>query len=84
MSKEPQITHCTVRDGGDFWHLECRFDDGQKFAAVQVDKDHEQLADDIARYLNDRVAAPKPSTAVFRRRCEDAGKKFCSCNDFRD
>jgi hypothetical protein len=50
--REPKLLFCGVRDGGDFWHLECRFDDGQKFAAVQVDKTHEKLADEIAAYLN--------------------------------
>lgn len=49
---EPKLLFCGVRDGGDFWHLECRFEDGQKFAAVQVDKGHERLADEIAAYLN--------------------------------
>ncbi|ANI78994.1 hypothetical protein [Sphingobium sp. EP60837] len=38
----------TVRDGDDEWHIECRFKDGQKFAAIIVDKDHEDLADWIA------------------------------------
>lgn len=42
------VQYATVRDGGDEWHIECRFKDGQKFAAVTVDKDHEDLADWIA------------------------------------
>ena len=42
------VRYATVRDGGDEWHIECRFKDGQKFAAVTVDKEHEDLADWIA------------------------------------
>lgn len=42
------VQYATVRDGGDEWHIECRFKDGQKFAAVTVDKEHEDLADWIA------------------------------------
>jgi len=51
---EPKLLSCGVRDGVDFWHLECRFEGGQKYAAVQVDKGHEKLADEIAAYLNTR------------------------------
>lgn len=42
------VRYATVRDGRDEWHIECRFKDGQKFAAVTVDKEHEDLADWIA------------------------------------
>ncbi|WP_202951367.1 hypothetical protein, partial [Sphingobium bisphenolivorans] len=42
------VQYATVRDDGDEWHIECRFKDGQKFAAITVDKDHEDLADWIA------------------------------------
>lgn len=42
------VRYATVRDGGDEWHIECRFKDGQKFAAITVDKEHEDLADWIA------------------------------------
>lgn len=53
---EPKLLFCGVRDGVDTWQLECRFDDGQKFAAVEVDIDHEELATQIAAYLNRSVA----------------------------
>lgn len=49
---EPKVIFCTVRDGDDEWHIECRFDDGQKFAAITVDYDFPQLAHKIADFLN--------------------------------
>ncbi len=49
---EPRITHCGVRDGDDEYHIECRFDDGQKFAAVKVDGEFPLLAEFIAAFLN--------------------------------
>mgnify|MGYP003491996308 CR=1 FL=1 len=60
MSEEPELIFCGVR-GGDFgmvdddWQLECRFVDGQKYAAVHVALDFEQLALDIAAWLNERA-----------------------------
>ena len=48
---EPKVVKATVRDGGETWHIECRFSDGQKYAAVEVDKPFEELADSIARFL---------------------------------
>lgn len=50
--REPVVTYATIRDGCDEWHLECRFSDGQKFAAVIVDKDFEGLAEQICADLN--------------------------------
>jgi hypothetical protein len=50
-----RVTQATVRDGDTEWHVECRFDDGQKFAAVTVDKvidNAEGLAEKIAGILN--------------------------------
>lgn len=75
MSDEPKILFCGVRDGGDFWHLECRFDDGQKFAAVQVDKAHERLADEIAAYLN----TGKLDDGLATIRIEHLDKQLASC-----
>lgn len=46
------VENATVRDGGEDWHVECRFADGQKFAAVTVDKDHPDLAQWIANALS--------------------------------
>lgn len=51
-AKDCPVEYATVRDGGDEWHIECRFRDGQKFAAVMVEKDHEDLADWIAAIIN--------------------------------
>jgi hypothetical protein len=53
------VTHAAVRDGEDEWHIECRFADGTKFAAVHVDYDREALAHFIADALN---AAPAPTS----------------------
>jgi len=50
---EPTVKYATVRDGDDEWHVECRFSDGQKYAAVTVDKPFEKLAHKIATFLNE-------------------------------
>ena len=52
MPTEPKIIYATVRDGDDVWDLECRFSDGQKYAAVQIDKPFEDLAHKICDFLN--------------------------------
>lgn len=54
---EPKLKYCGVRDalnkdGINEIHLECRFDDGQKFAAVIIEGGFENLAHFIADYLN--------------------------------
>ena len=46
------VSFCTIRDGGDEWHLECRMVNGQKGAFVRVDKECEGLADFLAAKLN--------------------------------
>ena len=57
LPEEPYVTHATVReswtDDGLFgcWDIECRFSDGQKFAAIQVDHNFERLADLICGFL---------------------------------
>ena len=51
-SEEPEINYTTVKDGDDVWHIECRFQDGQKYAAITVDKPLENLADRISAFLN--------------------------------
>lgn len=67
---EPKLKFCTVRgaitisadhlppDSEDFdeYHIECRFEDGQKFAAVTVDGRFPELADKIAAFLNAEAA----------------------------
>lgn len=63
---EPRVVYATVREaeifvrnstgwGGDVeneWHIECRFSDGQKLAAIKVAYEFEHLADKIASFLN--------------------------------
>lgn len=50
------VSFCTVReasdDTGEEWHLECRFEDGAKFAAVKIDYDRPELADFLAHAIN--------------------------------
>ena len=54
---EPKVIYATVRESvDDAWDLpindiECRFDDGQKFAAIVVDGDFPELAHSIATFL---------------------------------
>lgn len=55
---EPKLEFCTQRMseddlGNETIDLECRFDDGQKFAAISVDGDFPALADAIANFLNE-------------------------------
>lgn len=56
---EPTVTHATVRDAVDELHIECRFSDGQKFAAVKVDAEFPELASLVAELLNNWATAPK-------------------------
>lgn len=47
-----QVKNATVREAEDAFHIECRFDDGQKYAAIQVDLENEALAHWICELLN--------------------------------
>lgn len=56
---EPQVIYATVREAvhpedpnDTILHIECRFDDGQKFAPVTVDSDCDELAHLISAFLN--------------------------------
>jgi hypothetical protein len=51
-TNEPKVTYATVRDALDELHIECRFNDGQKFSPVKVDNDFPELANQIANALN--------------------------------
>lgn len=55
---EPEVAFCTIRDAIDAnevesIHLECRFEDGQKFAAVEVAGGYDKLAHKLAHKLAD-------------------------------
>ena len=54
---EPSVIFATVRNAEDELHIECRFSDGQKFAAITVDADFPELAAAVADFLNSRAAA---------------------------
>lgn len=58
---EPTVTYATVRDAEDELHIECRFSDGQKFAAVTVAQGFDNLAHRIETMLNGaQQATPEP------------------------
>jgi hypothetical protein len=67
---EPQVIFSGVRDSEDdngfpVFDIECRFSDGQKFAAIQVDGDFPELAFRIAELLNcskDQLSPAAPDT----------------------
>jgi len=54
---ESKVIYATVRDAEDAdgveeLHLECRFADGQKFAAVVIDGEFNDLAHALCDFLN--------------------------------
>ena len=54
---EPKILYATVRESEDrmgeaHYDIECRFANGEKFAAVRVDIEFPELAARIAEYLS--------------------------------
>jgi hypothetical protein len=50
---EPKVVMATVRVADDEQHhIECRFDDGQKFVAVTVEYGFPNLAHRIAEFLS--------------------------------
>jgi len=46
------VEFATIRECEDDYHIECRFADGQKYAAVTVDIAQEKMAHDICDFLN--------------------------------
>jgi hypothetical protein len=71
--KEPKVVYATVRDSGDevfpMLDIECRFSDGQKFAAIQVDGDFPELAESIRKFLcQNSPIADESLTAFFYKR----------------
>lgn len=72
--REPHVVYATVRDGDDAWHIECRFDDGQKFAAIEVDLEHEQLADRVAEALSSPVTQAASTDEQHARKIKDIAK----------
>jgi hypothetical protein len=63
-NSEPKVIRAGVRSTTDEFgypmlDIECRFSDGQKFAAVRVDGDYESLAHDIADFLNSQYYLEK-------------------------
>ena len=57
------VKFATVREAAQYdgpheyieWHIECRFENGDKYAAITVDEEHEELADAIAAWLSERT-----------------------------
>lgn len=63
---EPKVFYATVRssldgDGEEAWDIECRFDDGQKWAPVQVEGRCPELAHRIANALSSGAPDREPS-----------------------
>ena len=52
---EPSVVCATVRDADGEIHIECRFDNGEKFAAVIVDGHLGALAKKICYFLNNEA-----------------------------
>lgn len=72
---EPTVTYATVRAAYDELHIECRFSDGQKFAAVTVAQGFDNLAHRIETMLNEsQQATPEP---VARSR--ECTEPMCAC-----
>jgi len=60
MKDEPKVNWCTIResenqDGYSYLDIECRMSDGQKIAALQINKDFPELAVKIRDFLNQRT-----------------------------
>jgi len=54
-----KIISATVRDAEDEWHIECRFENGEKYAAIHVDIDREDLADWLCALINKPKKLPR-------------------------
>lgn len=77
MTEEAKVTHATVRisedgRGTESYDIECRFSDGQKFAAIQVDGEFPKLAQRICSALTlpetlwqPMTSAPKDGTVIL-------------------
>lgn len=65
MTADKMPEFCTIRDGADEIHLECRFSDGQKYAAVMVDIECPSLADFLAKAINTRTDLPDPRLEIL-------------------
>ena len=58
---EPIVKYCTVREGDSEWHLECRFSDGQKYAAIKIDEACPELATRVAALLLSLIHISEPT-----------------------
>lgn len=56
VTNEPKLLDCAERvSDDDFNHIECRFSDGQKFAAILVDKEFPELRKLIVSLLVEHI-----------------------------
>jgi hypothetical protein len=71
MNSEPQLIGVSVRHSNDeeWIDLECRFADGQKFTAVQVDAAYPHLAERVAKLLCVIADVEGDKTSVFKAAC---------------
>jgi hypothetical protein len=78
-------TYATLRDGEDETHLECRFSDGQKYAAVTVDVDCETLAGFVLYAINHAtlMAAAPDLLAALKVLMDHASETYPHFEDTR-
>ncbi len=88
---EPKLLFCTMRDrldddGSPVIDLECRFDDGQKFATIEVDGEFENLATSIHDHLNRQGLIRRMRSALKRLSNDDyvSHKELVELIDERD
>lgn len=53
MKKKPRIIKATMVDGIDEWHIECLFENGERYVPIAVDIERSDLAELICKFLND-------------------------------
>lgn len=70
---EPRLIYATVRESEGDIHIECRFDDGQKFAAIHVAEGFDRLASDICAALNHFYSAASISVPDYAKFGEVTG-----------
>lgn len=71
---EPKVLFATVREADDDEiHIECRFSNGEKYAAVKVAAPLDELADEIAAYLSVPPDQRERARAILGPPCPKCG-----------
>lgn len=66
------INYATIQDADDEQHIVCRFKDGQKYAAVIVDSDCDDLCHEICDFINKVAGYKRSELNVIVQNNEDA------------